>query len=310
MYRVRKSEEAIIRHYTSDDMKTPMHMSMGQEAIPVAVCHALSAGDQVFSTYRSHAVYLAQTQDTDKFFAELYGKVTGAARGKAGSMHLSAPEQGHLCSSAVVASCIPVAVGTAFANRSRKTGAVACVFFGDGAVDEGVFWESLNVASSMRIPVLFVCEDNGLAVHTPAGLRQGYRSVMEVVKQFNCDSDGDDSNDVEKIHEIAAQAIERIRKTGRPGFLRFTCYRYLEHVGVAEDFDAGYRARAEYEKWKARDSLDLQRRKLLERGNNESSLKLLESEILQAIDRSVERAQAAPFPGPEELYTGVFHEKH
>src|SRR4051812_31092675 len=110
LYLIRRSEEYIIKHYPENDMKTPMHMSMGQEAIPTAICHALGEGGQVYATYRSHATFLAKTADTDQFFAELYGKVTGCSRGKAGSMHLVSPEKGHLSSSAVVASCIPVTV--------------------------------------------------------------------------------------------------------------------------------------------------------------------------------------------------------
>src|SRR3989338_4702030 len=156
LYLIRCAEERIIKHYPEDEMKTPMHMSMGQEAVAVGVCHALGPHDQIFASYRSHAAFLTRTGDLEKFFGELYGRVSGTAAGKAGSMHVSSPERGHLCSSAIVASYLPVAVGAAFANKQKDNGGVTCAFFGDGALDEGAFWESLNVACVMRLPVLFV----------------------------------------------------------------------------------------------------------------------------------------------------------
>src|SRR3989344_4925634 len=140
--RIRRAEEAISAHYMEDEMKTPMHMSMGGEAISVGVCSAIGDRGAVYCTYRSHAVYLAMTDETDAFFGELYGRVTGVAKGKSGSMHLSAPESGFLGASAIVGSTIPLAVGSAFASHMLGTKKIAAVFFGDGAIDEGVFWES------------------------------------------------------------------------------------------------------------------------------------------------------------------------
>src|SRR3989344_5622446 len=160
VYLARKAEEKIILEYPKDEMKTPMHMSMGEEAIVAGVCQALGLNSQVLSSYRSHAVYLIQTGETEKFFGELYGKATGPAQGKAGSMHLSSPEHGYLGASAVVATQIPVAVGAAFANKKLGKKIMTAVFFGDGALDEGVFWESLNMACLWKVPVIFICEDN------------------------------------------------------------------------------------------------------------------------------------------------------
>ncbi len=160
LYLARRAEKKIREHYMEDEMKTPMHMSMGEEAIAVGVCHALKAEDQVFATYRSHAIYLAKTQKIDDFFAEMYGKDTALLKGKGGSMHMCAPESGFMGTSAIVASIIPVAVGVAFANKQMGNDKLATVFFGDGATDEGAFWESLNVACLMKLPILFVCEDN------------------------------------------------------------------------------------------------------------------------------------------------------
>lgn len=308
LYTVRRAEQAIIAWYPQDDMKTPMHMSMGQEAIPVAVCHALAAEDQVFATYRSHAAFLAKTGDVDRFFGELYGKETGTAQGKAGSMHLADCRKGYVCSSAIVASCIPVAVGASFAHKRQGDGLISCVFFGDGAVDEGVAWESLNVACVMRLPTLFVCEDNSLAVHTATAVRRGYRSLADVVGAYDCAVFAADTTDVEALHRLAAEAIGAIRRTGRPAFLHARCYRYLEHVGIHDDFDAGYRSREEFERWFARDCVLLQRQRLFEQGGAEAEVRRLEAGIDGRIEAAIQRAKAAAFPPRGALYQGVFYE--
>ena len=174
MYLIRKVENTIKKNYNDDEIKTPMHMSMGEEAIVVGVCAALREKDQVFGTYRSHALYLSKVEETDKFFAEMYGKKTGVAMGRAGSMHLSCPEKGYISSSAIVASNISVAVGASWANKMKNNGKIVAVFFGDGAVDEGGFWESINMACLWKLPILFICEDNDLAVFTQSNKRHGY----------------------------------------------------------------------------------------------------------------------------------------
>jgi pyruvate dehydrogenase E1 component alpha subunit len=308
MYRIRKAEERIIKHYPEDQMRTPMHMSMGQEAVAVAVCHALGSGGQVFGFYRSHALFLAKTEDSERFFGELYGKVLGTAHGKAGSMHLAAPDQGLMCTSAVVGTSIPLAVGAAFANKQKRNGHISCAYFGDGALEEGVFWESLNAACVMGLPVLFACEDNGLAVHSKQDVRHGFKRITAVVRNFECSVFQVNSTDVEVLYQVAQDAIESIKLTGKPSFLHLKCYRYLGHIGVAEDFDAGYRSKAEYEKWLKRDPLTLQRKRLLASGWTETMLASEERQIDGELTDSISKAQKASFPAPEELYTGVFNE--
>ncbi len=234
----------------------------------------------------------------------MYGRETGMAKGKAGSMHLTSPKDGMICTSAIVGTTIPVAVGAAFANREMKQDRVVAVFFGDGAIDEGVFWESLNSACGMRLPVLFVCEDNGFAVHIPKMQRHGYKSITEIVSRFDCQVFSSDSTDVEVIHTLTAQAIKAMREMNRPSFLHLKYYRYLEHVGVNEDFNQGYRDRKEYEAWHAKDPIDLQRKKLL-KSHLEEEVKRIEKAIDDQVVESVKRAEKAPFPRPEELYEDV-----
>jgi len=306
LYLARRAEEKIRQHYMENEMKTPMHMSMGEEAIAVGVCHALKVEDQVFATYRSHAIYLAKTQNIDDFFAEMYGKDTALLKGKGGSMHMCAPECGFMGTSAIVASIIPVAIGAAFANKQQGNSKLVIVFFGDGALDEGAFWESLNVACLMKLPVLFVCEDNGFAVHTATSKRQGYASIADIVSRFNCNLLKENTTDAEVIYKLTRQAIKLIKTTQMPCFMHLRYYRYLEHVGINGDFDAGYRSREEFEEWYKKDPINLQRKKLLNHGIKEGEITRIEREIDNQIENSIRLAKEAPFADISELYKGVF----
>ena len=306
VYLIRRAEEKIREHYMEDEMKTPVHLSIGEEAIAAGVCQALRPGDQIFGTYRSHGIYLAKTEETDRFFAELYGKATGVAKGKTGSMHLSAPESNFLGASAVVATIIPVAVGASFANKRENNGKLVAVFFGDGALDEGAFWESLNFACLKELPILFVCEDNGLAIHSSISERQGYGSIGDVVSRFKCNVFQEKTTDPEVIYRLTSNAIALQEDNHKPCFLHLKYYRYLEHVGINEDFDAGYRSREEFDEWYRQDPLDLQRRKLLENGSREEEIQDIEKNIDGQIANSVNLAQIAPFPDERELFRDVY----
>lgn len=306
----RRSEEYIVKHYPENQMRSPMHMSMGQEFVSVAVCSALEGKADVFASYRSHAAFLAQTHDTDMFFAELYGRTSGTGEGKGGSMHLAAPDRGHLLSSGVVATQIPVAVGAAFANARLKTGRTAVAFFGDGATDAGVFWESMNSASLFRLPVMFVCEDNGFAVDTPRAARHAFESLTEAVRPFGCEVYEDDSGDVESVYLLARHAAETAHRERKPAFLNIKCCRFLEHVGTGEDWHWGYRDKDDtVREWIARDAVTAQRKRLLDCGIKERDITAIEEEIETTVRRSGERAAAAPIPAPERLFAGVFHAK-
>jgi len=303
LFLIRCAEESIKIHYTNDLMKTPMHMSMGSEAIASGVCHALADDDQVLGTYRTHALYLSKTGETDRFFAEMYGKATGVVGGKGGSMHLVAPDKGLICTSAIVASNIPVGVGAAFANKIKKNGKMTVVFFGDGAIDEGVFWESINAACLMQIPIIFVCEDNDIAVHTPKSERHGYHSITEVISQFDCDVYIESSTDVEIIYNLAKKAIQSVQQKQRPAFLHLKYFRYLEHVGVFEDFNAGYREKKE--EWYKKDPVKLQRKKLTQ-WIGETEIMEIEQDILKQVEQSVKAAESAPFPQAGNAYRGIY----
>jgi len=308
VYLIRKAEKLIVENYKDNGMKTPMHMSMGEEATAVGVCEALGE-NPVVGYYRSHALFLAKTNDTDIFFSEMYGKVSGIARGKAGSMHLSSPEHGFICVSAVIATTIPIGVGVAFANKIKQNNKVVASFFGDGAMDAGVFWESLNFACLKKLPVLFVCEDNGFAVNISAKNRQGFNSMIDLVSRYNCVALEADTTDVEEIYRLTLQILKLMKEREQPGFLRLKCYRYLEHVGINEDFNLGYRSRDDFLPWLERDPILVQRQKLLSLGVSEEEIVNLENDLDEQVLRSVELAKATDFPDKNELFRGVFYGK-
>ena len=312
LYRIlilcRYAEVAIQREYGDDEMKTPMHMSMGSEAIAAGVCAALGSNSFVFGTYRSHALYLSKTGDTDGFFAEMYGKETGGAKGKSGSMHLSNPEKGFMGASAIVGAIIPVAVGFAFSRIYRKLGGITAVFFGDGATDEGAFWESFNLACVKQIPMLFICEDNGLAMFTSSSERHGYNNIANVLRQFNCSVHTSESTDVETIYSLISSVVGEMKSTSRPCFIQLKYYRYLEHVGVAQDLEEEYRSKEEYEEWYRKDPILVQRRKLLSLGMSEEDIVKMEIDVTNQIYDSIEKAKEAGFANVSSIYEDIFDE--
>lgn len=307
LYLIRKAEERICELYSEDDMKSPMHMSMGEEAIAVGVCHALDNG-QIFGTYRSHAIYLAKTNDTDNFFTEMYGKDYSFQKGKCGSMHLCSPEHGFIGTSAIVGSTIPVAVGASYANKKFSNGKIVAVFFGDGAIDEGCFWESINLACLMKLPILFICENNGLAVHTSETSRHGYNSISDIISKFNCNVFKSSTTDVEEIYNLTCDAVNLMKENSKPCFINLDYYRYLEHVGVNKDFDYGYRTEDEFKKWYNIDPINLQKRKLLDNGY-EKEVEQIEITIDNKINNSIKLAKESLFPNKSELYKNVYYEK-
>jgi len=302
---IRLAEEKIREEYFKDEMKTPVHLGIGAEAISVGVCHALPKRTKSFGTYRNHALYLTVTGDADGFFAELYGRATGPGKGKAGSMHLSAPEHGLMATSAVVGTTIPLAVGAALANAYRKSPEPVVAFFGDGAMEEGVFWESLNFACLKRLRVIFVCEDNGLAIHARASERRGFRSIAEVVGAFDCHVGDGDGSDLMGVIELTRRMLDRMSRQPKPVFLHFPYLRFLEHVGPREDFDAGYRPRPSPQEIESRDPVRRFEKELLTIGWASAELEAVRAEVARRIDQSAESAQKAPFPPPSELYTDV-----
>lgn len=305
MYFIRKSENVIIEYYSEDEMKTPMHMSRGAEAISVGVCSAINNEDQVFGTYRSHAPYLAKTEDLKGFFAEMYGKKNGVCEGKSGSMHLCNMAKGYISSSAIVASNIPVAVGAAFANKMKKNNKKVVVFFGDGAMDEGNFWESINMASLWSLPVLFVCEDNRFAVHTHSKFRQGYENIIGIVENFNIATGFSSGLDVEDVYNTTKDVLMAMDNFKEPGFIQIDYYRCLEHVGIDSDANHEYRRDDWSDSNSDYDPVARLRTKLI---NDEINVKYVEQYIDAEVYDALEYAKSSKFSPNCDLYKDVYCE--
>jgi TPP-dependent pyruvate/acetoin dehydrogenase alpha subunit len=304
LYRIRRVEEEIARVYPTDVIKSPVHLSIGQESVAVGVCEALRRDDAVFGSYRSHALYLAKGGDLRAMLAELYGKATGCAGGKGGSMHMIDVAAGVFGTSAVVGTTIPHAVGYAVAVKLRREPRVVLAMFGDGAVDEGVFYESLNFAALKQLPVLFLCENNGYAIHTHQRIRQRVPDICARAAALGLPTERIEDGDVLRIAERATAAADAMRggDTG-PFFLECMTYRWKEHVGPAEDWNLGYRDRSEAEPW-IRDDQVTRIAAALE----PAPRKQIETEVEAEIADAFAFAEQSPFPAPEALHTQVFKE--
>jgi pyruvate dehydrogenase E1 component alpha subunit len=298
---IRHVEEEVARIYPSDKIKSPVHLSIGQEAVAVGICDVLRPDDVVSGTYRGHAVYLAKGGDVNALMAELYGKVTGCAAGKGGSMHLIDTAHNVLGTSAVVGTTIPIAVGHAFAIRRRGQDRVVAAFLGDGATEEGAFYESINFAALKRLPVLFVCENNGYAIHQRIEKRWANSNLCDRVQSFGLPTLCIDNGDVLEIRSAAQSALGRIRAGGGPEFLECKTYRWRAHVGPEEDFDAGYRSRDEARLWIETDQVVR-----LATMINPIDRERIDHDVVRAVADAVAFAEASPVPEPSELYADVF----
>jgi len=292
--RIRMVEEKIAELYPSDKIQSPVHLSTGQEPHTAALILQLSKTDQVFTTYRNHAVYLAKGGDINKMFAELYGKAAGISRGKAGSMHLCAPEVNMMGASAIVAATIPHALGAAYAFKIGNRKNIAVSISGDGSTEEGAFCESLNFASLKNLPVLFVIENNGLAIHSPLRSRQAF-DLGKLAQAYNIAYfRADDGFDMEGIARRSKE-LTALARSGKPVIFEVVVYRYKQHVGVGDDFDKGYRDKSEFDVWHARDPLV----------HNKVLIEKYRGAIEKEINAAVEYAEKAPFPDRSELLKDV-----
>lgn len=301
LYLVRRVEEEVARVYPTDKVKSPIHLSIGQEAVPVGLCEALQPRDVVFGTYRSHALYLAKGGDLRRMAAELYGKAAGCAKGKGGSMHLVDVGAGVMGCSAIVGAVLPNAAGYALGCRMRGLDTVAACTFGDGAVEEGAFHESLNFAALKKLPVLFVCENNFYSIHTPLRARQPRDNIHQRAAAYDIPSERVDGNDALAVREAALRAVASIRSGAGPYFLECRTYRWKEHVGPNDDFDKGYRSIEEARPWLERDPVK-PLAALLAPDRRES----LEAEVDASVKDAFAYAEASPFPDESELLSDLF----
>lgn len=289
--RVRMVEDAIAREYPKAEMKTPIHLYTGEEAIATGVCAALTKDDQVYAYYRSHGWYLAKGGNLDRMIAELFGKATGCSKGYGGSMHLIDLEAGFQGSTAVVAAAMPHAVGAAFTFKYRKQHHVAVSAFGDGATEEGLFQESLMFATLRKLPVIFICENNALATNTLIQYRQPEHAIYNRAAGFGLASVQVDGNDAVAVNDAMSEAVLRAREGAGPTFIECMTYRILEHCGPSSDVSLGFRTQDEVDSWKRRDPIAA-----LEKHVDAETKARLVAEIEKEITTAFEKARKAPFP--------------
>jgi pyruvate dehydrogenase E1 component alpha subunit len=302
--RIRLVETRIAEKYSEGNMRCPVHLSIGQE-IPSAIFQQLvKPGDTAISTHRAHAHYLAMGGDLPKMIAEIFGKVTGCSKGRGGSMHLIDLEKGFLGSSAIVGNSIPIGVGVGYAKQLTKDSGVSFVFLGDGATEEGAFFESANFAAVHKLPVVFVLENNLYSVYTGLSPRQPEnRSIIELSNSIGLKCDTVEDSDFRSTYLKMSELIQYAREGSGPSLIEIKTYRKLEHCGPNDDDDLGYRPSHELSKFKNIDLVD-NLEKLLDLSVDQ--IKEIKSSIHSEIDNAFDFAYSSPFPDYAEVIGDVY----
>lgn len=309
LLRIRHTEETIAVRYGEQEMRTPVHLGVGQEAVAVGVCSALDKGDVVYSHHRSHNHYLAQGGGIYELAAELYGRETGCARGRGGSVHLTSRETGFIVSTAILGETIACAVGSALAFKMDGKDRVAVTFFGDATCEEGIVYESLNYASVNKLPVLFICENNLYSTESPLHTRQpAGTELTERARAFKVHAEKADGNDIVAAYEAARRGVARCRAGEGPVFIELMTYRWREHVGPKFDHELGrtYRTREELESWMKRDPVKLSAARLIAEGiATAAELDQWAKDVQAEVDAAFDKARQDPWPSPEALFENV-----
>lgn len=308
MLTIRCAEERIGDWVTAGRAKCPCHLGIGQEAIAVGVCSALRRSDRVFGTHRSHSHFLATGGSLDALMAEVLGKVSGCSRGMGGSMHLFGSDTGFMGSVPIVGATIPLATGAALAAKMDGAGDVAVAFFGDGAAEEGVFHESLNLAAAYGLPALFVCENNLFASHLHISLRQPSNSISRYASAHCIRSQIVDGNDVVLVENAASRALEAVRGGQGPFFLEAITYRWRGHVGPREDVDVGVKRHCDLAAWKLRDPVRRLADALEACGAlTQAEYEGMKARIKEMVGLAASKAERAAYPDVRRLMDDVLY---
>ncbi len=306
LVRCRAFEDRLAELYPQKEIKCPTHLSTGQEGAASGVCAALGVKDMVFSTHRCHSHIVAKGGDFKALMAELYGKSNGCSHGKGGSMHFLEPEIGMMGSSAIVGGTVPLALGAALAIQMQGKDLVSVAFFGDGAIEQGTFHESLSFAALKKLPIIFVCENNDMATCTHLDRRQPYPELYRHAEAYDMPGVRTDGTRPETVYKAAVEAVERARKGEGPTLIEVVCYRWKEHVGPNTDFHMGHRTKEELEEWMAKDPVKLfAEYSISNKFLTASAIETINTDIQKQLDEAVAFAKASPFPKPEELYTDL-----
>ncbi len=292
MLLIRRFEERCAELYSATRIRGFLHLYVGEEAVATGVVGALGPEDWLVATYREHGHALARGVHPDAVMAEMFGRSTGCSRGRGGSMHLFDAATRFVGGNAIVAGGLPVAVGLALADRMRGLERVTACFFGDGAVAEGEFHESMNLAARWQLPVLFCCENNLYAMGTALAVTHARTDLVTRAADYGMTAEAVDGMDVEAVEEAARRAVAAVRAGGGPVFLELRTYRFRAHSMYDPD---RYRDKAEVARWRERDPLTTQTERLRAAGLlDDAGLEALEQEVGRTIEAAVAAAEAAP----------------
>lgn len=304
---VRLVQEAIIAEYPKQQMRCPVHLCIGQEANSVGVSQNLRPDDLVFGGHRYHGPYLARGGNLDRMISEFYGKENGCTSGFGGSMHLIDRSVGVEGAVPILGSSMSIAVGAALSVQLRKQDRLVVAFIGDAIPEEGIFHESMNMASVKNLPFLVYCENNGLSTMTSLQTRQPNRPLTDVAKAHGIRSWNADGNDVESVVQISAEAAAYVRTEGKPAFVEAKTFRWREHCGPSYDFDLGFRSETEVRSYETSCPIAKWQKKLLDEALvSEQEIVGWRSEMKERVDASMAQAQKAAFPDPERTFRSVF----
>ena len=310
MLRIRLCEESFVNPILKREIRCPVHLYSGEEAVAVGLCCALSETDYIFGNHRSHGHFLAKGGSMAELVAEVYCRETGCSHGRGGSMHLIDPDKGMLGSVPIVAGTISLALGAALAASIRKDNRVAVCFFGDGATGEGVLYESLNFAALKRLPIVFACENNFYSTHMPVQACRVKNSIYKIAEPFCIESNEVDGNDVLQVYEAGKKAVESCRQGMGPVFLEFLTYRFRGHVGPDDNIQGVHtdmRPKEEVAEWRRNDPIDKYESYLID---NTLVDRLRLDEIRQEVEKEIADAhmfaKSSPYPDPRELTKYVY----
>jgi len=304
MLEIRFFEEKVFDLYAQNLVPGTIHLYLGEEAVAVGVCSALKRDDYITSTHRGHGHCIAKGADLKRTMAEILGKKTGYCKGKGGSMHIADFTIGMLGATAVVGAGLPIAVGAGLSVKLRGTDQVVACFFGEGASNQGTFHESINMASTWKLPVIFVCENNLYAMGTRQSRVMNIENIADRAVAYGIPGAVVDGNDVLTVYEATQKAVERARRGEGPTLIECKTYRHKGHSRVDP---AKYRPKEEVEQWLAKDPIKRFKEKLLQTNTlTEAEIQQIEKEVSDEIEEAVKFAMESPYPAPEEALEDVY----
>ena len=307
MVTIRCFEEKASELFYKGEIPGFVHLSLGQEAVPTGTCANLTDQDHITSTHRGHGDIIAKGADVKRMFAELYGRKTGYCKGFGGSMHIADYSIGIIGANGIVGAGLPIATGSALAQKVLGTNSVTVCFFGDGASNQGTFHESLNLAAIWKLPAVYVCENNQYAVSTPAAYSVSVRDISERAKAYGIPGVTVDGNDVIAVYEATKEAIERARRGEGPSLVECKTFRWHGHFEGEEALGWTYRLKEEVEEWKKKDPIprfenELKSRNILD----DQKIKETWDEIRNEIEEAVKFAKESPLAEPEDVFKNIY----